>query len=485
MISPKIQYKTSMPTDPFAGFKQELAGFKQDREEREARAGQLAALIENADRSSLFGRDYSYASQWASHLSQNIDEFARSEEGVARFKNATQQLKGFIEAQEQYKKDNFGTAKDEPKMGTFMGSYKRETMGGAFKFENDFIDEKFGTKEYAVDLARLEQPITVAGFDENAMPVDFENYLQSTPVDPFMPRLKPGKIKRGYDFYDAVGPNKRHSSRKEAEDWTMQEVLTDESLKREAARDYVRKEKESNPFSELDVDFVLRNETHRDAAFQAWAEDGGNAWVDLDKPTPTKPTQGDKDRVRKREALKESSYIPTYAIDPRSSATVVDPMNAEATSFPSIHLTEGKVPKLDVTDLIPAQFREKKTGSTTPIYETDEKGIRIEVAEVAETVPFAVQSNPKTISIVKDGAGKIYVELSGLYNDIERKEIPNVYLDIENPEHQAKINELNAILRSTYADWGPGQPTTVEAMIETALGRVPSTETPQPKKFNG
>lgn len=474
MISPKIQYKTSMPTDPFAGFRQELAGFEQARAEREARAGELAALIENADRSSMFGRDYSYASQWANHLSQNIDEFAKSEEGVARFKNATQQLKGFIESREQYKKDNFGTAKDDPKMGTFMGSYKRETMGGAFKFENDFIDEKFGTKEYAIDLAKLEQPIAVAGFDENALPVDFEDYLQSTPVDPFMPRLKPGKIKRGYDFYDAVGPNKRHSSEKEAADWAMQEVLTDESLKREAARDYVRKEKESNPFSELDVDFVLRNETHRDAAFQAWADDAGSAWVDLDKPTPTKPTQGDKDRVRKREALKDSSYIPTYAIDPRSVQTVVDPMNVEATSFPSIHLTEGRVPKLDVTDLIPAQFREKEV--------TTQRGFD---EPIVETVPFAVQSNPKTISIVKDGTGKVYVELAGLYNDIERKEIPNVYLDIENPEHQAKINELNAILRSTYADWEPGQPTTVEAMIETALGRVPSTDTPQPKKFNG
>jgi hypothetical protein len=102
----------------------------------------------------------------------------------------------------------------------------------------------------------------------------------------------------------------------------------------------------------------------------------------------------------------------------------------------------------------------------------------------ATTTPFAVQANPKAIAVVKDGAGNIYIELSGLYNDIERKEIPNVYLDLKDPEHQAKIKELNAILRSTYADWSPGQPTTVEAMIDSALGKSPARGTTA-KKFNG
>ncbi len=470
MRNAKIQYSTSLPSNPFKGFQDQLSSFEKDRADREVRASEMAALIENADRSSMFGRDYSYASQWANHLSENLDNFASSNEGVVKFKQATQQLKDFINARETYKTENFGSAKDDPKMGTFMGGYKREAMGGAFKFEDDFIDEKYGTKENAINLAELESPVGSLSFNESAVPNGYEEYLQSQPLDPFMPRLTPGKILRGFDFYDSKGPNDKHSSEKEASEWAMQEVLTDESLKREAARDYVRKYKESNPFSELDPNFVLRNETHRNAAFDSWAKDAGNAWLDQNKPTAYKPTQTDKSRAIKREALKESTYIPQYAIDARATQRVSDPMNVEATSFPSIHLTGQSVPKLDITDLIPLQYRQKEG-------ELDLKG-------QPTITPFAVQANPKAIAVVKDGAGNVYIELSGLYNDIERKEIPNVYLDLKDPEHQAKIKELNAILRSTYADWSPGQPTTVEAMIDSAMGKSPARETTA-KKFNG
>ena len=62
--------------DPTAGFRRELQKVEARRAQKESKALEMAAMIEMADQSTMFGGDYSIANQWAEHLTENLDQYA-------------------------------------------------------------------------------------------------------------------------------------------------------------------------------------------------------------------------------------------------------------------------------------------------------------------------------------------------------------------------------------------------------------------------
>jgi len=91
---------TALTVDPFAALKEGQARRKQQKAEKESRALEMAAMIEQADSSTMFGKDFYKAEEWAKHLTDNLDEFASSTEGMIKFQQATQRLTNFIDGAE-------------------------------------------------------------------------------------------------------------------------------------------------------------------------------------------------------------------------------------------------------------------------------------------------------------------------------------------------------------------------------------------------
>ena len=115
--------------DLFKGFREELGNIEKRREQKQAQVLEMASRIEMADQSTMFGGDYSEAQQMAQWMTDHLDDFASSTEGLIEFQQMAQQLSSFIDASEAYKKQNFGSADGNAQAGTWMGWYQRNASG--------------------------------------------------------------------------------------------------------------------------------------------------------------------------------------------------------------------------------------------------------------------------------------------------------------------------------------------------------------------
>ena len=421
--------------DPTAGFRRELQKVEAQRAEKESKALEMASMIEMADQSTMFGNDYSIATQWAEHLTENLDKYASSTEGMIKFQQQAQQLTKFIDGAEAYKKENFGSVKDGAQAGTFQGFVQRQALG-----ENVYGDFEDGRDPQSYEMAYmgLNQPIQLNwDADDNPMimsdgkPMAFGDYKR--PTSPFMPKLKEGKILMGSTWYAAEGPNKSHETSDEAYEYSYAMTETDPKLARQAARFYQLNEKPN-----MKVDDIMDKPALMNEAREAWAEDARKSWINLREQKKTDDrTAKQKNQATDYQALIES-IVPTSEVTgvlPSMSTGDVTQFQEDKITFSPIAMTD----KMDLTPFLPESL--KNITIDNPNYNPavssfDEKTI---------TVPREVSRVPGSISLNKNGQ----IILSGLGN-IDDQSIGDIVIDPTTADGRIAMGKLSGMFRDAY-----------------------------------
>ena len=414
--------------DPTAGFRRELQKVEARRAQKESRALEMASMIEMADQSTMFGGDYSIANQWAEHLTENLDKYASSTEGMIKFQQQAQRLTKFIDGSEAYKKENFGSVKDGAQAGTFQGFVQRQALG-----ENVYGDFEDGRDPQSYEMAYmgLNQPIQL-NWDaddnpilmDNGKPMSFDQYRR--PDAPFMPKLKEGKILMGSTWYAAEGPNKSHETSTEAYEYSLAMTETDPRLERQAARFYQLNEKPN-----MKVDDIVSNPALMKEAREAWAKDAEKSWIDLQaQKTQAKPTAKQMNMMQNLDSLFQSEF----------------PIAQEGPVMPGEEL-EGErgfsptaiTGKLDLSDLVSDRLKKKMIKN--PEYED-------EYSDVPEmiSVDTPVLATPSNVSVLPDGR----IRLSALGRGPSGEEIPDIIVDESTNEGRAVMSQLDALFREAY-----------------------------------
>lgn len=239
--------------DPFKGFREEVSNIDTRKKQAQDKSLKMASMIEAADSSTMFGRDYDYAKQWAQNLTESIDDFSGSTEGMIQFAQATQQLQNFIKGREAYKTENFGSAKDGAGKGTFL-SQTQSTIAGVNPWEKDGFEDERDTQYYETQYMQLNQPVDIGGF-ENGMPVGLDVYNQSIPQAPFMPKLRQSEFEGGFNWFEKNAKGRAFPDGKsDAMDWATAKMENDENLKRRIVRDWKVKSGDQTDIDELLTD---------------------------------------------------------------------------------------------------------------------------------------------------------------------------------------------------------------------------------------
>ena len=424
--------------DPYAGFRQELGDIEQKQKESQDKAFKMASMIEMADSSTMFGGDYSYANKWAQHLTENLDDFASSTQGMIQFQQAAQQLSDFIDGSEAYKKENFGTVKDGPQAGSFQGQVMRGVMGDDFQFEGDLVDERT-KEEYEMEFLRLNQEASIDGF-QNGLPSNLGDYNQSRPQNPFMPRLKEANIMMGSTWYSKKGPNKSHETIDEAKEWTRNSIETTPNLQRQAARDYQRAQKEEG--KELSVEEILKDTNHREQAYSDWVDDAANSWIDPRlKEKQTKPTAAASKRANNLAALVGSVVdLPSENIVaemPSMSTGNVEKLDLGRSKSQVVFSPQELSEKLDITAFVDESMKTQKVKNPT----FDDFSNQPEFLNTS----VDVKVSPGQMSVREDGM----IILSGMGN-FKDQAIGEVIVDPSTTEGRKFMGALNADFITSY-----------------------------------
>jgi hypothetical protein len=433
MSNGSLQYTTSKIDNPFKGFNEELDALDQAKKDKAAKAYEMSSEIEMADSGSLFGGDYTYAQSWAEQLTQNLDEFSSSPEGVIQFQQATQQLSDFIDGREAYYTENFGTAKGGPQEGTFIGNVGRKAMGSAFEWEGGFIDDNANQTidHYESQYMNLSQP-QPTGELVLGVPAGLSQYVQSRPVAPFMPRLVEGDILSGFDHYAKTGPNSRHENANEAYDWALGALDRTRKLAHNAARDYVRKKKEENPSYSQTPEGVLADKDSRADAFTAWADDAKDAWVSA----KTKDTARIKQQGTQRDNLAElrKGITLTEELPGPVNEYNQKPITRTETNYPTRKL-KGDI---DVSAFVGDNLRTRTIDN--PEYNELDEGSPKNITE-----KVAVEVTPNSISITDNGM----IILKGLGN-FNKQSVGDVTIDPDSYDGKILVSQLNSMFKDAY-----------------------------------
>lgn len=265
------------PPDVFKGFREELGNIEKRREQKQARVLEMASRIELADQSTMFGGDYSEAQQMAQWMTDHLDDFASSTEGLIEFQQMTQQLSNFIDASEAYKKQNFGSADGNAQAGTWLGWYQRNASG--VNPYGDYIDER-EARSYETAYMGLQRSRDLQ-YDESGRPI-LSN--RGRAENPFMPQLGTNlNIADGYNYYDAKSEafKNDHQNAEAAANWTRRQIDIDPLMRRRVANLYLDSIKAQDPErSQWTLDELMKNPELVDQAINAYVADAGRAWED-------------------------------------------------------------------------------------------------------------------------------------------------------------------------------------------------------------
>lgn len=267
--------------DLFKGFREELGVIKQNRQDKEDRGIKMASMIEMADQSTMFGGDYSEAQQMAQWMTDHIDDFSGSAEGMIEFQQMATQLNNFIDASEAYKKENFGTADAGPKAGTFMGGSQR-ALTGVNAYEADGFMDTRTKQDYEMTYMGLNQERKLE-FDEQGRPVLSQRGRQESP---FMPKLEELPFEGGFEWFeDNAKGHKFPDGWDDAKVW-LEQKMNDEKLKKRIARDHAKQTGNTG-----DIDELMKQESFMKGArerFLAGAKDSYDAHSGTPKPETPK-----------------------------------------------------------------------------------------------------------------------------------------------------------------------------------------------------
>jgi len=244
-----------VPPDLFKGFREELSNIKKRREEKEVNALKLASMIEQADQSTMFGGDYSEAQQMAQWMTDHIDDFADSAEGMIEFQQMAQQLNNFIDASEAYKKQNVGTAAGGAAQGTWTGSVQR--IAGVDPYETKGFRDTRTKEDYEMAYMGLNQSRELQ-FDEQGRPVLSQ---RGRVENPFMPQLEELEFEGGFEWMEKNAKGHRFpDGEKDAKAW-LERKAQDPKLRTKIARAWAKSQGNTEPIEDL-----LNDDTFMDAA---------------------------------------------------------------------------------------------------------------------------------------------------------------------------------------------------------------------------
>ena len=248
--------------DLFKGFREELANIEKVEQQEQQRALKMASMIEQADQSTMFGGDYSEAQQMAQWMTEHLDDFADSTEGMIEFQQMAQQLTNFIDASEAYKKENVGTAAGGAAQGKWNGVTQR--LAGVDPYEAKGFRDTRTKEDYEMAYMSLNQGRKLQ-FDEQGRPMLSQ---RGRVENPFMPQLEELEFEGGFEWMEANAKGHRFpDGEKDAKAW-LERKAQDPKLKRQIARAWKKESTNPKPIEEL-----LDDDTFMEAALQEFYND--------------------------------------------------------------------------------------------------------------------------------------------------------------------------------------------------------------------
>ncbi len=248
--------------DLFKGFREELANIDKVEQQEQQRALKMASMIEQADQSTMFGGDYSEAQQMAQWMTEHLDDFADSTEGMIEFQQMAQQLNSFIDASEAYKKQNVGTAAGGAAQGTWNGTTQR--LAGVDPYESKGFRDTRTQQDYEMAYMGLNQGRKLQ-YDEQGRPMLSQRGRQE---NPFMPKLEELPFEGGFEWFEDNAKGHRFpDGEKDAKAW-LERKAQDPKLKAKIARAWKKESTNPKPIEEL-----LDDDTFMEAALQEFYND--------------------------------------------------------------------------------------------------------------------------------------------------------------------------------------------------------------------
>lgn len=249
-------------SDLFKGFREELANIEKVEQQEQQRALKMASMIEQADQSTMFGGDYSEAQQMAQWMTEHLDDFADSTEGMVEFQQMAQQLNNFIDASEAYKKQNVGTAAGGAAQGTWNGTTQR--LAGVDPYESKGFRDTRTQQDYEMAYMGLNQGRKLQ-YDEQGRPMLSQ---RGRVENPFMPQLEELEFEGGFEWMEANAKGHRFpDGEKDAKAW-LERKAQDPKLKTKIARAWKKESTNPKPIEEL-----LDDDTFMEAALQEFYND--------------------------------------------------------------------------------------------------------------------------------------------------------------------------------------------------------------------
>lgn len=273
--------------DLYKGFREELGNIEKRKQEKEARGLELASMIEMADQSTMFGGDYSEAQQMAQWMTDHIDDFTDSKEGIIEFRQMAQQLNGFIDASEAYKKQNFGTAQGGLAQGTWTGRSARKAAG-IDPYEKDGFMDVRKNEDYEMTYMALNQERKLQ-VDENGRP---RLSQQGRIENPFMPKLEELPFEGGFEWFESN--SKGYSfpeGPKDAKNW-IEAKADDPKLLRKIAKAW--KEASGNPG---DLESLMEEDKFMRAAKKQFTDDAMRSFHTHYAPPKPEVVKVDEDKT--------------------------------------------------------------------------------------------------------------------------------------------------------------------------------------------
>ena len=381
--------------------------------------------------STMFGGDYEEARQYAAWMTDNLDDFTNDTEGVIKFKQMANELSSFIDASEEYKRLNFGTAASGPKQGTASGYFARSSADVNFYAKDGFQDAR--TKEdYEQTYLSLQKPRSLM-FDPGGMPT-LTN--RGRVENAFMPQLEPLPFEGGFEWFEKNAKGyKFPDGEDDARAW-LEGKAQDETLKRQIVRQYALDKENETPVDDL---LKPENAPFVNDALEDFYEKGLSAYnTHSGGPKTTTSTQEPTARQR-NQALALKALIDT--ITPLQESVTVAPSMAGGDGFSelreSISFSANEIDgDLDITPFLPESLT--KTSVDNP--RADEQGQPESIL-----VDTEVSRTPSSIAVTADGL----LILSGLGN-VDGQSIGEVTIDPNTPDGRKAVGSLSGLFRDSY-----------------------------------
>ena len=304
--------------DLFKGFREELANIEKIEQAEQQRALKMASMIEQADQSTMFGGDYAEAQQMAQWMTDHIDDFADSTEGMIEFQQMAQQLNSFIDASEAYKKQNVGNAAAGAAQGTWSGSVQR--IAGVDPYEAKGFRDTRTQRDYEMTYMGLNQKRSLQ-FDEQGRPVLSQ---RGRIENPFMPQLEELPFEGGFAWMEKNAKGHRFpDGRKDVEAW-LERKAADPKLRTKIVRDWAKRNNNTDSIEEL-----LSDETFVDAALEDFYNSALESF-DIHAADP-KPEEIDEDEtlLGRFEKLTVGEFttedMPLDSVDPTEGIPPIGP----------------------------------------------------------------------------------------------------------------------------------------------------------------